>query len=228
MKTIDDMCMFVPACGWGRRMESRGLKPYIDIFEGDSQWMALNGVISMAPEGMEIEIAVRREMGCPPLERPVTVHFMGPTAGQAVTVYNWLRRTRIRNYVLISNCDNAIDRASIVEGIKLLDLDKRKGIVFTFRPTKKNDLRWSYVLRNKFNDGILQIKEKEPISDEAVAGVYLLNMFTLRMSLDHRDCYLSEALARMPGLVAYRAKEYRGWNDLEQLEELEKGLPQAL
>jgi len=231
MKTIEDMVMFVPACGWGKRVASLGVKPFLEIFEGDPvhsrSWMAMNGVIGMAPKNMEVEIAVRREIGCPPLNREVTVHFMEPTTGQAATIYNWLRRARIRNYVLLSNCDNAIDIESIEEGIKLLNHNGRQGIVFTFRPIKENDARWSYVKCNSKGE-IQQIKEKEPISSDAVAGVYLLNMFSLRMALHPDDVYLSEALARMQRLYAYRAKSYRGWNDLEQLEELKRGAPQAL
>jgi NDP-sugar pyrophosphorylase family protein len=229
MKTIEDIVMFIPACGWGERMKQRGLKPYIYIFEEKEcrHWMALNGVMAMAPEGMDIEVAVRREMGCPDLSKEATVHFMKETTGQANTIYNWLRRTKIRNYVLISNCDNAIDQNSIKTGIALLDRDKYKGIVYTFKPKKENDARWSYVECDQ-NTKILRIAEKDPISSEAVAGVYLLNMFSLRMALYPDDKYLSEALARMSGLYALRAQQYHGWNDMEQLEELEKGVPQSL
>lgn len=230
MKISDDLVMFVPACGLGERVAARGVKPFLDIHEikHDRHWMAMNKVIAMAPDEIEVEIALRREMGCPPLDREVTVHFMEPTTGQAQTIYNWLRRSRIHHYTLISNCDNVIDKESIEQGIQMLSTHRHMtGIVYTFHPRIRNDPRWSYVKRG-VRGNITYIAEKEPISDEAVAGVYLLNVFNLRMSLSPEDIYLSQALARMQGLYGIPVKEYHGWNDLEQLQELEQGVAQAL
>src|SRR6185437_9982794 len=157
--TMEDFVMFVPAAGLGERVKARGVKPFIHVEEKDRNWLAINEVINMVPDEMDVEIAVRREMGCPPLGRETVVHFIEPTSGQAQTVYRWLRTTRLRNFVLISNCDNVIDRKSIIEGIQSLDYDKCPGVVFTFRPKQKNDERWSYVRKDGVGR-ILEIAEK--------------------------------------------------------------------
>jgi hypothetical protein len=227
MKSIEDIVMFIPACGWGERVKARGEKPFLYVQEPDRSWFALNEVAAMAPDKMEVEIALRREMGCSRFHRNVTVFFMDETIGQAQTIYRWLQRARMRQYVLISNCDNAVDQESILYGLKILDVDRFKGIVYTFQPIKENDTRWSYVQTSP-KGLITQIAEKEPISKSAVAGVYLLNMFDLRRALEPDDRYLSTALGRMRGLYAHRVKIYRGWNDLEQIDELEHGVAQAI
>jgi ADP-glucose pyrophosphorylase len=199
MKTKDDVVMFIPACGQGTRMAGLGPKPFIHFNVPEGEAMALDRVMAQAPSWMDIEVALRKDMGYPRTQRGATVHFLDSTTGQADTIYQWLRRTRLRQYVLISNCDNRIDTASIERG--LLQLDQHtacKGIIFTFIPPKKDDERWSYVRQNG-NYKITEIVEKKPISSCAVAGVYLLNSFALRMSLFPEDIYLSETLARMDG-----------------------------
>jgi hypothetical protein len=128
--------------------------------------------------------------------------------------------------VLISNCDNRIDTTSIEQGIATLSRsDGIRGIVYTFLPSKEDDDRWSYV---QFDGSyrITKIAEHKAISGHAIAGVYLLNMFALRMALYPEDVYLSEALARMDGLYAKRALHYEGWNDMAQLADLENGTKQ--
>jgi len=228
MKITDDIVMFIPACGLGTRMTLRGMKPFIHIHDSSEteEAMALDRVVSQAPNGMDIEIALRKDMGCPKLRKEATVHFIDSSIGQANTIYKWLRRTRVRNYVLISNCDNRIDTTSIEQGIAMLSRsDGVRGIVYTFMPRIKEDDRWSYVDIDG-NYRIKKIVEKKAISTHAVAGVYLLNMFALRMALYPEDVYLSEALARMDGLYAKRAFHYEGWNDMDQLDELERGWKQ--
>jgi hypothetical protein len=185
----------------------------------------MNRVISMAPEKMDIEIALRSDMGCPVLNRETTVHFMNPTSGQARTIYEWMRRTKMRQYILISNCDNVIDQGSILDGFGLLAKNACRGIVYTFRPKDAHDDRWSYVKTK--GDFITKIEEKVVLSTQAVAGVYLLNMFALRMALFDTDVYLSSALDRMDGLLAMPARGYAGWNTMEQLRELETGVKQV-
>jgi hypothetical protein len=226
MKIADDIVLFIPACGLGTRVEARGLKPFIHINTVEGESMAIDRVMAQAPNGMDIEMALLKTMGFPRTQRGCTVHFMDSSLGQANTIYQWLRRTRVRNYVLISNCDNRIDTTSIEQGIAMLNRsDGVRGIVYTFMPRIKEDDRWSYV----DIDGSYRIKkivEKKAISTHAVAGVYLLNMFALRMALYPEDIYLSEALARMDGLYAKRALHYEGWNDMDQLAELERGWKQ--
>lgn len=230
MKNIDDIVMFIPACGFGERVKARGQKPFIHLNDpgtlAGKASMALNRVMEQAPDWMDVEIAIRRDMGTSPLGRSATVHFMEETTGQANTIYHWLRRTRVRNYALISNCDNAIDRASIEDGIQCLG-DRIRGVIYVFQPPVKGDTRWSYVSLDSKHQ-VLEIEEHKPISPYAVAGVYLVNMFALRMSLFPEDIYLSQALERMDGLYAKKAKHYEGWNDLAQLAELESGTNQYL
>lgn len=232
MRITDDIVMFIPACGLGERLAARNSqKPFIHINDGHfsdqpREAMALDRVMAQTPAGIDIEIALRKDSGFPRTQRGCTVHFMDPTTGQADTIYQWLRRTRTREYVLISNCDNCIDTRSIEEGIaSLSSADGIRGLVYTFTPTAEGDERWSY-LKTDSKHCITEIVEKKAISYEAVAGVYLLNMFALRMALYPEDIYLSQALDRMKGLYARRAEHYEGWNDLEQLADLEHGIKQ--
>lgn len=227
MHDNEDYVFFIPACGLGERVKVRGEKPFIDMAthrapNGD-MLIALDKVMTQAPEGMDIEIALRRTMGCPALERCAMVHFMEPTRGQADTIRLWLQRTRLKEWVIISNCDNWIDPEDIKAGMKMLrDYRHIQGIVFTFTPVRDIDYRFSYVDCDA-NGVIRKIVEKQVISKHAVAGIYILNMFHLKQAIRDGDLYLSETLARMHKLIAFKAEKYMGWNDMEQLEELERG-----
>lgn len=224
---MDDVVMFIPACGLGTRVAQLGHKPFI---MRDPENMALECVLRQTPHDMPVEIALRAGMGCPALSRDVIVHFFAQqTNGQAHTIYRWLKQRAHRNaeWILISNCDNEIDgltvQATIEQARESKDLPD--GYVFTFEPQKIGDARFSYVELSG-HDRIVSIAEKTPISQHACAGVYLLNATELKLCLKEEDIFLSEALARMHGLYAVQCQEYHGWGDMQQIAELNNDVKQ--
>lgn len=210
---MNNTVFFVPACGNGTRIAGEGKhKPYIDI----RGRMALDRVLDQAPEGVERHAMVRHDMGCPPLEKPVVVWMTGPTKGQADTIRRWVEQADAAErwkWAIISNCDNLIDKANIEACLG-------QNTVFTFDP-RPGDTRWSYVAVRS-NGSVHRIAEKEPISERAVAGVYILDTKELWQALRPEDVSLSQALARMK-LWAFPVAWYCGWNDAEQLKEVRGG-----
>ena len=215
--------MFIPACGFGSRVKELGHKPFLKIM-GES---ALDRVMSMAPLNMDIEVALRADMGCPPVGRRATVHFLSEnTAGQAETIWRWLWELfeDDSDWVLISNCDNLIDKTTIAETLDKISMTVSDGFVFTFTPFHKDDLRFSYVKVD--GEQIIEIAEKKAISTHACAGVYLIKINSLLNALRPKHLYLSEALAAMNLLINVPVKHYIGWNDMGQIEELNAGIVQ--
>jgi hypothetical protein len=220
-----DCVMFVPACGLGTRVAERGAKPFLYLSDNPSA-AALRRVIAQAPDWMPIEIALPSHMGCCILDRDATVHFFKEqTRGQAHTIYKWMEKSDLKHkWTLISNCDNEIDRDSIDGAIytitNYISVNRcLNGVVFTFEPTKHPDDRFSYVQSSKGR--ITHIAEKQSISTQACAGVYLLRTSALDRAIQPDDNYLSQTLARMQELYVWPVKTYRGWNDMAQIMEVE-------
>ena len=222
----DDWVMFIPANGEGSRVAERGPKHSLMLPEGIS---AMWKVANMAPYYMQTEIAMRTPSTDSPNQIPVpgnsTIHFMNETLGQANTIYEWLRRTRQRQYVMISNCDNWIDENSVKLGMRLLEDNRTTCVVPTFRPKLANDKRFSYV-QQKSRVANKRLVEHEAVSDQAVAGVYFMHMDQLMAVLWPDDIYLSQAISRMQDFYSFQVEQYMGWGDMDQLNEIEQGLPQ--
>jgi hypothetical protein len=223
----DDWVMFIPANGDGSRVAERGPKHSIILPEGVD---AMGKVAGMAPRHVQIEIAVRQTLDygsfAVPIPDNATVYFMDETLGQANTIYEWMQRARQRNYVLISNCDNWIDPDSIKLGMRLIEDNRAVCVVPTFRPINAKDTRFSYTRPRSVADRRLEVVEHKPVSDQAVAGVYMLRWDVLAAALWPDDVYLSQALSRTDAIYAFQVEQYMGWGDMDQLNEIEQGLPQ--
>lgn len=223
-----DHVFFVPACGLGERVKSRGIKPFLVLADMPKSH-ALQRVVDMAPGFMRIEIALLASYGCMPMDRSVKVHMFGyHTSGQADTIRQWLELSgycdRPDTWILLSNCDATIDRYTINQVLRQKD---HPEAVFTFAPLDKHDARFSYVTVSPDTGYIDRIAEKTVISSKACAGVYYLNAVRLYAALRPSDAYLSQALGRMENLKAVQCREYHGWNDMDQIEELESGKVQV-
>jgi hypothetical protein len=225
--SYNDWVMFIPANGEGSRVAERGPKHSLLLPEGIT---AMRKVASMAPAPMRVEVGLRM----PPegdtdydvhIPGDATVHFMQETTGQANTIYEWLQRTRQRQYVMISNCDNWIDERSVKLGMRLLEDNRATCVVPTFRPMRANDKRFSYV-HQKTRVSNKRLVEHEAVSDQAVAGVYFMHMDQLMAVLWPDDIYLSQAISRMQDFYSFQVEQYMGWGDMDQLNEIEQGLPQ--
>lgn len=217
---------FVPACGLGERVKALGPKPFLHVMQAGSSWMALDRVVQQAPEDMPVEIALPAHLGSVPLKRDATVYFFkDQTNGQAHTIARWMAVSRMREWVLISNCDNSIDYETIEKALRLVK-GTSTSIVFTFTPPNSDDNRYSYVEVNGMNGKVYNVVEKHAISPFACTGVYLLRWTSLWTSLKPTDEYLSAALARMPGLQAMQVKNYTVWGDMAQVSEIQRGVKQ--
>jgi hypothetical protein len=229
--SYSEWVMFIPANGEGSRVAERGPKHSLTLPEGVT---AIKKVASMAPIPMQVEVAFRT----PPendtendtdydvyIPGSSTIHFMHETSGQASTIYEWLQRTRHRQYVMISNCDNWIDANSVKLGMRLLEDNRATCVVPTFRPRMANDPRFSYV-KQKSGNLPKQLVEHKPVSDQAVAGVYFMHMDQLLACLWPDDIYLSQTISRMQDFYSFQVEQYMGWGDMDQLNEIEQGLPQ--
>jgi hypothetical protein len=211
-------------------MKGVGVKPFlhVQVYAGNPRIMSLDAVMAQAPWTMETHIALPAELGCPPLARSAIVHlYVSSSSGQAETIDQWLDGHRMMfDYVLISNCDNLVNNHAIIEGLNFLEKNPAMhGIVFTFKPSKDNDDRYSYTKLKP--DGEWEFREKDPFSEDAIAGVYILKTYQLSKVIQPSDKYLAEALNRMRRLHVMRVQTVRIWGTPEQLAEVEAGKPQS-
>lgn len=229
----NEITMFIPACGKGERMlEIMDAMP--DRVPRNKAFVAIEGrpaidhVLAMRPGKARVDIALPASHGCIPLQCDATVHLIREeTTSQADTIRRWLRDYAADRlgYVLISNCDNVIDKQTINDGISAVFNRRCSGVVFTFKPTVRGDERFSYVEAGP--DGIVHnVEEGVAVSNMACAGVYFLFLGHLRAELQDGDTHLSQALARLHGLRAMRARHYYAWNDPAQYAELHAGVKQ--
>lgn len=228
-----DCCFIIPAAGLGTRVGGR--KPFIERYNHNCDnelEYGLDKVMAQAPM-LPTWIGLPKELGCPPLKRGArAILFDKPTKGAAETIASMLQLIpdtggiNPYEWLLISNCDNVVgenDIAHVFRNVKRREL--WDGYVFTFKPLLVGDTRFSYVE----DDGMKSIQgivEKQAISDQAVAGVYLLRMNAFISSYRHSDINLSDTLAKMIyrfNLKAVPVEHYEAWNDAEQLAEWRAG-----
>ena len=162
----DDVTFFVPACGLGTRVQERGEKAFLDI----NGYSALDLVLGQAPDYVERHVALRKGATYPRTMHGCHVHYFDETSGQAETISRWMLNCRT-TWVLISNCDNAIDTETIEDTLKTCDVYDN-GVIFTFRPLQDGDARFSYVVHDE--DDVTSVVEKNPVSHEACACASVL------------------------------------------------------
>lgn len=174
------MTVLIPAAGTGRRFAEAG-------YEGPKHLLPLNGkrmidyvienVLPLDPDG-EIIVA--------------TQETVGTTRGAVDTICRASYHVKPHDPLVVANCDQLI---------LLRDFQHRgDGTIFTFRSANPAH---SYVVTE--GDFILDIREKEVVSDRAVAGVYYFEKAApfLNACLDvleepaGKELYVSEALALM-------------------------------
>lgn len=109
------------------------------------------------------------------------------TQGAACTVL--LAKDIINNDdpLMIANCDQYID-ASIDEYLNTMEATALDGIIMTMTA---NDLKWSFVRLDE-NDIVLEVAEKQVISNEATVGIY--NYRTGKLFVDAAEAMIESGL----------------------------------
>lgn len=231
-----DTLFLVPACGEGMRVRDRGRKPFIRLADGSN---VFDRVIAQATEDMDVHVALRTETShALRMPRDGTVHFLRSSFGQANTIYQMLQRIETASYewVLISNCDNAIGDDDIVSMMALVEKERAatgvatgiNGVIATTRSMDEKLFSFCHVYGGKDNVVVRRITEKTEWSPHAICGVYLLRTTALVRLIEDTDVHLSQTLGRMRDLVVFDVRKYEGWNTTQQIEEWERenvGLP---
>jgi UDP-N-acetylglucosamine diphosphorylase / glucose-1-phosphate thymidylyltransferase / UDP-N-acetylgalactosamine diphosphorylase / glucosamine-1-phosphate N-acetyltransferase / galactosamine-1-phosphate N-acetyltransferase len=168
----------IPMAGEGSRFRKAGYtnpKPFIDV-KGKPmiRWVIEN---LQVPGAHFILIARREHLEAEKelaaqLEREFPLKFVTVnqlTEGTACTVL--FAREHINNDtpLLIANSDQWVD-FSISDMLKDAAANKWDGSILTFTDHEKNP-KWSFARVNDHNE-VLEVKEKQPISDKATVGIY--------------------------------------------------------
>lgn len=135
-------------------------------------------------------------------------------------------------WLLISNCDNAIghrDLRDMLEMARRTDNGGKHGgmtdapaaIVATTSVPIRDENRFSFCHVQQ-GGRVSRVTEKKEHTRYAVAGVYLVRKSALVNVIFDTDVNFSQVLNRMFNVVAFPVAEYHGWNDMEQIDQWER------
>lgn len=173
--------VLIPMAGAGSRFSKAGFakpKPFIDVAGKPMIVRVLENlalsearyILVARREHMEAEAELVRE-----IERQYHATFVGIdglTEGTACTVLHARKLINNDTPLLIANSDQIVDFVAqdFVDDCSKRDLD---GCILTFQD-KARDPKWSFARVGK--DGlILEVKEKQAISEFATVGIYLFS-----------------------------------------------------
>lgn len=167
----------IPMAGGGSRFKEAGYalpKPLIDVYGRAMIEVVINNLRPGEPHRF-IFICQRSHLRDYPL-RPLLTRLApnceilgvdGMTAGAACTVL--LAREYIDNDspLMIANCDQWV-RYNVDDYLDAFAASRAAGFIMTMH---SDEAKWSYVRRNSAGK-IVEVVEKEVVSDEATVGVY--------------------------------------------------------
>lgn len=172
------MNILIPMAGLGSRFAKAGFakpKPFIDVLgkpmiERVLENLAYEGanyILVARREHLEAESALARELEAKFKAKFIILDKL--TEGTACTVLSARKLIDNNEPLLIANSDQIVD-INIADFIK--DCEKRAldGSILTFTD-KDRDNKWSFVRLE--NDLVVELKEKEAISNIATVGIYL-------------------------------------------------------
>lgn len=172
------MNILIPMAGAGSRFAMAGYiepKPFIDV---DGVPMISRVLQNLAIEGAHyLLVAQRAHVAAYPdvvhsleMQYPLTVvPIDGMTEGTACTVLHARHLINNDRPLLIANSDQWVDfsLSDFISDARVRQLD---GSILTFHDAERNN-KWSFA-RTDAEGFVLQVKEKEAISDQATVGIY--------------------------------------------------------
>jgi len=168
----------IPMAGKGSRFYDAGYttpKPLIPINDKHM----IEGVIdNLEPESSHrfIFICQQDHLDKYDLERKLTnkssncivIPINQYTEGAACTVLLAKEYINDNNPLMIANSDQWVD-IIINNYLKKMDHDSLDGLIMTM---SANDPKWSFVRMNQVGDKVVEVVEKEVVSNEATVGIY--------------------------------------------------------
>lgn len=166
--------IIVPMAGNGQRFKDVGVKvpkPFMDVGGRPMIERAIEPFLQLKNTKFiflcRTEHAPYRDM------LPGEVIYVNPTEGSACTVL-LAEQCDINGSdpILVMNCDQVI-RFNLFNFVTMMH--KAEGIIFTFKPPIL-DKKWSYAKIGD-NNSVVEVAEKNPISDVATCGLYFWRKF---------------------------------------------------
>ena len=171
----------IPMAGLGSRFASAGYnkpKPFIDV---NGKPMIIRVIENLFTEDSNIILIAQRSHGdkeksiVKEIEDKFKAKFIfidGLTEGTACSVLFAEKFINNKLPLIIANSDQIVD-FDVVEFVENNHLSKLDGSILTFIDPEKNP-KWSFAKVDK-NNKVIEVKEKEVISDFATVGIYLFS-----------------------------------------------------
>ena len=175
MKSIN---IVIPMAGLGSRFANAGYdkpKPFIDV---NGKPMIVNILENINIQNAKYILIARKEhliqeaQLVSQIEEEFNAVFIGIdklTEGAACTILFARHFINNDSPLLIANSDQIVD-FNLNKFIDDCFYRSLSGSILVFKDSTKNS-KWSYVIKNQ-NGYVLEVKEKEPISDLATVGIY--------------------------------------------------------
>lgn len=193
--------LLLPMAGLGTRfkqMEASPLKPLITLLDKPFFWWATQSALTAFGPCDLVYVVLQEHVDQYSIDRAILNYFpyariitlSNPTLGAADTVFQALRLCSIPGPLIINDCDHAfyLNHPAVISNI--LSHQDSAGLL-TFN---SNNPAYSYIIYDREHNAV-GTKEKEVVSQSAIAGCYLFSsdwIFKKLYAEYVKDCQYNE------------------------------------